>query len=74
MEMVGLVLIIVVVCAYYGLFEVVEVGARMGSRQIKDLERDQKAKLMNKASARTIREEDYKLAASNNALIDAYDL
>ena len=74
MEMLGLALLLVVVAAYYGLFDILEVGARMGTREIKDLERDQKSKMMHKAAARKIDDKDYKAAIANNTMIDGYDL
>jgi hypothetical protein len=74
MEILGLAILIVGVLAYYGVFGIIETGAGMANREIKDLERDQKSKLMNKAASRTIDEAEYKKAVSNNTLIDSYDL
>ena len=74
MEMFGLAVLLVAVAAYYGLFDILEVGARMGTREIKDLERDQKSKMMHKAAARKIDDKEYKAAIANNTMIDGYDL
>ena len=74
MEMLGLAVLLVAVAAYYGLFDILEVGARMGTREIKDLERDQKSKMMHKAASRKIDDKDYKAAIANNTMIDGYDL
>ena len=74
MEIAVIAIVGILVAMYYGLFAVVEVAADMGTREIKDLERDQKIKLMNKAKAREINKEDYDLATSNNAMLDGYDL
>lgn len=74
MEILGLAILVVGVMAYYGVFNIIETGAGMANREIKDLERDQKSKLMNKAAARKVDEAEYKKAISNNSLIDSYDL
>lgn len=74
MEVLGIAILVVVVMAYYGVFGILETGAGMANREIKDLERDQKSKLMNKAASRKVDEAEYKKAISNNSLIDSYDL
>lgn len=74
MEILGLAILVVGVMAYYGVFSIIETGAGMANREIKDLERDQKSKLMNKAASRQVNEAEYKKAISNNSLIDSYDL
>lgn len=74
MEILGLAILVVGVMAYYGVFSIIETGAGMANREMKDLERDQKAKLMNKAASRKIDEAEYKTAMTNNSLIDSYDL
>lgn len=73
-EMAVIVVIIVVVAMYYGFGEMVETGARMASREVKDLERDQKARSMTRAEARDFDEARYKNAVAKNAIIDSYDL
>lgn len=74
MEVLGLAILVVCVLAYYGVFGIIDTSASMANREIKDLERDQKSKLMNKAASRKVDEAEYKKAISNNSLIDSYDL
>ena len=74
MEVAVLAILIIGVLAYYGVLELLDLGAGMARREMKDLERDQKSKLMNKAASRTIDEAEFKKAVGNNTLIDSYDL
>ena len=48
MEIIGLVLVVAAIAAYYGLFNSVERAARMADRSIGDLERDQVETLAKK--------------------------
>ena len=74
MEILGLVIILVAVAMWYGLFDSVERGARMADRRIAQYERDQKISLIKENANAEIDSEVVSKAKANMALIDSIDL
>jgi hypothetical protein len=74
MELIGLAVIAVFVSWKLGLFDMADEAVEMGKAEVREARRDQKQRLVKKASARTITEDEYKTALGNNALLDSYDL
>ena len=62
-------IVILGVMMYYGVFGVVERGARMGDRAVKDLEMDQVQKLAKKDAAREIDEDLFKSAVAKRKIL-----
>ena len=63
-------LLIVGVMMYYGVFSMVERGARMGDRAVKDIEMDQVQKLAKKDAAREIDEDLFKSAVAKRKILE----
>jgi hypothetical protein len=74
MELFGIVIVVVLVAMYYGLFDSVEEAADMAKDELKDARRDQKVRLATKAGKRTITAEIIAKATESNTLLDSYDL
>jgi len=72
MEIVGLVVIIVAVGMYYGLFESVETASRMGNRKVERLEANQIAEDIQYYNKNAITPEDFEKAVAQKATIESY--
>lgn len=70
MEVLGLAVLIVGVMAYYGVFSIVERGARMADRSVADLERDQVQSLARKDAEREIDEATFTAAVEKRKLLE----
>lgn len=73
MEIIGLVVIVLGLMAYYGIFGSVETAARMGNRKMARLEAEQiKADIDYYASKDMPAEAEYKKAVANKAMFDKF--
>jgi len=67
---IGGLLVIVGVFMYYGVFNIVERGSRMGDRWVKDKEMDQVQGLAKKDAAREIDEELFESAVAKRKILE----
>ena len=74
MEVLAVIVVVSLLMAYYGLFDSLEIGASMASREVRDAERDQKARLAKKAASRKVDKKTMDAAIASNDELDAYDI
>jgi len=74
MEIVGLVVIIIAVMMWYGVFNSIERGARMAERRVAQYERNQVAEIAKEINDMDINTEDIEKAKARAKEIDALDL
>ena len=73
MEIVGLVVIVLALMAYYGIFGSVETAARMGNRKMARLEAEQiKADINYYAGKEMPTDDDYKQAVAKKELFNKF--
>jgi len=74
MEIIGLIIIVVVVMAYYGIFGSVEIASDMAQTELRDAQRTQKARIVKKYVNYEVHEEQFTAAKENLAKLDALEL
>jgi len=74
MELVGLIIVIAIIAAYYGVFENVEVASNMATTELKDAQRKQKIRIVKGNQTMGITDKQYKDATANIAKIDALEI
>ena len=74
MELAIIVIVLLGVAIYYGLFDSVQVAADMATDEIKDKRRDQKERLIKSNAKRDINADLVAKAKENMALIDTIDI
>lgn len=74
MEIVILAVLVVIVAAYYGLFNAVEIAADMATNELKDKARDQKERLIDTNAKRNIDADTVAKAKENMMLMDSIEL
>jgi len=76
MELAIIVIIVVAVAMYYGLGENLEVSSGMLTRELREAERDQKARIIKKRAGKAdkVSDEEFKAAAAEIKRIDALEI
>lgn len=72
MEMFGIVIIVVIVAAWYGVFDMLEIGSRMGTRRLERLESEQVATDINYYENLELSEDKFKTATTKKAMVKKF--
>jgi hypothetical protein len=74
MEIAIITVIVVIVAAYYGIFNLLERGSSMVERELGEVERSQKLRIVKRHSNAELHEDQWKAATANIAKLDALDI